>query len=81
MLSLLVPFFKWKGHLLNPKFYRGIKFLEHAFKLYKKILHYGFSPGKGTVDAAFVIRRLSGKCTTKNKMLFLIFVDLEKALD
>ena len=63
MLSLLVPIFKGKGDPLNPNSYRGIK-LEHAIKLYKKILdghlhkvvnidkmQYGFIPGRGTVDA------------------------------
>ena len=38
MLSSLVPMFKWKGDPFNPKSYRGIKLLEQAFKLYKKIL-------------------------------------------
>ena len=52
------------GDPLNPNFYRGIKLLEHAFKLYEKGLdghlrevvdidkmQYGFMPGSGTVDA------------------------------
>ena len=39
MLSLLVLIFKGKGDPLNPNSYRGIKLLEHAFKLYKKFLH------------------------------------------
>ena len=33
MLSSLVPIFKGKGDPLNPNSYRGIKLLEHAFKL------------------------------------------------
>ena len=37
MLSFLVPIFKGKGDLLNPNSNRGIKLLEHAFKLYRKI--------------------------------------------
>ena len=66
MLSSLVPIFKGKGDPLNPNCYRGIKLLEHCFKLYKKILdgrlpqvvdideiQYGFMPGRGTVDAVF----------------------------
>ena len=45
--------------------------MEHAFKLYEKILderlrelvnidkmQYGFMPGRGTVDAVIVLRRL-----------------------
>ena len=71
MLSLLVPIFTGKGDPLNPNSYRGIKLLEHAFKLYEKILdgclhkvvdidkmQYGFIPGTATVDAVFVLRRL-----------------------
>ena len=66
--------------------------MEHAFKLYEKILdghlrevididkmQYGFMPG--TVDAVFVLRRLMEKFRAKNKKLFFVFVDLEKAFD
>ena len=94
MLSSLVPIFKGKGELLNPNSYRGIKLLEHAFKLYEKILdgrlrevvdidkmQYGFMPGRGTVNAVFVLRRLTEKFRAKNKKLFSVFVDLEKAFD
>ena len=94
MLSSLVPIFRGKGVPLNPNSYRGIKSLEPAFKLYGKVLdghlrevvdidkmQYGFMKGRGTVDAVFVLRRLSEKFKTKNKKLFFIFVDLEKAFD
>ena len=37
MLSSLVPIFKGKGDPLNPNSCRGIKLLEHAFKLYEKV--------------------------------------------
>ena len=60
MLSSLVPVFK--GNPLNPNYYRGIKLLEHAFKLFMvsdrhfsevvdidKML-YGFMPGRVTAD-------------------------------
>ena len=93
MLSSLVLIFKGKGDPLNPNSYRGIKLLEHAFKLYEVLdgclhevvdidkMQYGFMPGRGTVDAVFVLRRLSEKFKAKNKKLFFIFVDLEKAFD
>ena len=87
MLSSLVPIFN-----SNP--YRRIKLLEYAFKLYEKVLdvrlrevagidkmQYGFMQGRGTVDAVFVLRRLSEKFRAKNKKLFFIFVDLEKTFD
>ena len=40
----------------------------------------GFMPGRGTVDAVFVLRRLTEKFSAKNK-LFFVFLDLEKAAD
>ena len=42
-------------------------------------MQFGFLPGRGTVDAVFVLRRPSEKFKDKNKILFFIFVDLEKA--
>ena len=68
--------------------------MEHAFKHYEKVLdgrlckvadidkmQYGFMPGRVTVDAVFVLRRLSEKFRAKNKKFFFIFDDLEKAFD
>ena len=43
-------------------------------------MQYEFIPGRGTVDAVFVLRRLSEKFRAKNK-LFFVFVDLEKVSD
>ena len=64
MLSSLVPIFKVRWDPLNPNSYKGIKLLEHAFKLYEKILdgrlrevvdidkmQFGFMPGRGIVSA------------------------------
>ena len=92
MLSLLVPIFKWKGDPLNTRSYRGIKLLQNAFKLQEVLdgrlrevvdidkMQYGFMPRRGIIDAVFVLRRLE-KFKAKNKKLFFIFVDLEKAFD
>ena len=41
----------------------------------------GFMPGRGTVDAVFVLKRPSEKFRVKNKKLLFIFVDLEKGFD
>ena len=94
MLSLLVAIFKGKGDPLNSNSYREIKLLDHAFELYEKVLdghvyevvdldkmQYGFMSWRGTVDAVFVLRRLKETFRAKNKKLFFIFVDLEKAFD
>ena len=93
MLSVLVPIFKGKGDPLNPNSYRGIKLFEHAFKRYKILdgcfcevvdidkMQHGFIPRRGTVDAVFVLRRLTEKFIAKKKNLFFVFVGLEKAFD
>ena len=94
MFRTLVPIFKGKGDPLNPNTYRVIKFLKHTFKLYEKILdghlcevvgidkmEYWLIPGRETVDAVFVLSSLTEKFRTKNKKLFFVFVDLEKAFD
>ena len=67
--------------------------LEHGMKMFEKILErrlrklitvknmqFGFSPGKGTTNAVFIIR-LQEKHLEVHKDLFLTFVDLEKAYD
>ena len=41
----------------------------------------GFVPGRGTTDAIFVVRQLQEKYLAVNKMLYMAFVDLEKAFD
>ena len=42
---------------------------------------YGFMLGRGTLDAVFVLMRLTENFRVKNQNLLLIFVDLEKAFD
>ena len=93
MLSSLVPIFKGEGDPLNPNSYRGIKLLEHAFKLYEVLdgclrevvdidkMQHRFMQRRGTADALFVLRIISEKFRAKNKKLFFIFVDLEKTFD
>ena len=43
-------------------------------------MQFGFSPGKGTTDAMFVIRQAQEKRLEKNKV-FMAFLDLEKAYE
>ena len=84
MLSSLVPIFKGKGYLLNPNSYRGIKLLEHAFKLSEVLdghlhevagtdkMQYGFMPERGTVDVVLVLWRLIENFRAKTKKIFYI---------
>ena len=92
--STMTTLYKGKGDPLSCGAYRGIKLLEHGLKVFDRILdcrirnivnidksQFGFMPGRGTVDAVFVVRQLQEKYLGKMKKLYLGFVDLEKAFD
>jgi hypothetical protein len=92
--SVLVPVYKGKGDPLECGSYRAIKLLEHAMKVVERVLEwrvreqinidemqFGFTPGKGTTDAIFVVRQVQEKYLGKKKNLYYAFVDLEKAFD
>ena len=92
--SWVVTVYKGKGDALDCGSYRGIKLLEHAMKVFERVIEkrvraivkldemqFGFSPGKGTIDAIFIVRQLQEKYLSKNKELWMAFVDLEKAFD
>ena len=62
--------------------YRGVKLLEHAMKIVERVLEkriqrivevdemqFGFMPGKGTIDAVFILRRLQEEYRAKGKKL------------
>ena len=44
-------------------------------------MQFGFIPGKGTVDALFILRRMQEEYREKDKKMYMCFVDLEKAFD
>ena len=44
-------------------------------------MQFGFSPGKGTADAIFMIRQVHEKMLGKNKTVYIEFLDLERACD
>ena len=92
--SSLIPLYKGKGDRLSTNSFRGIKLLEHPFKVLEKLLEtrlrklvtindqqFGFMPGRGTTDAIFVTRQITEKYIAKGKKLHWIFIDLEKAFD
>src|SRR5207244_4086203 len=83
-----------KGDGMECGSYRGIKLLEHAMKVFERVIEarvrdrvkidnmqFGFSPGKGTTDAIFIVRQLKEKYLAKKKDLWMAFIDLEKAFD
>ena len=68
--------------------------LDHVLKVLERVLEarlrktvkiddmqFGFSPGKGTTDAIFIVRQVQEKLLGKQKELWMAFVDLEKAFD
>ena len=92
--STIVPIYKDKGDIQDCNNYRGIKLMSHTLKLYERIIdkrlrqetsisdcQFGFMPGRSTMDAVFAIRQLLEKYLEKEKPLFLVFIDLEKAYD
>ena len=92
--NVIVPIFKGKGDVMSCGSYRGVKLLEHAMKIVEWVLErrmqtlvnlnemqFGFMPGKGTVNAIFIVRRMQEEYQKKDKKLHMCFVDMEKAFD
>ena len=92
--SVIVPIFKGKGDVMSCGSYRAVKLLEHAMKIVERVLErrirtlinlnemqFGFMPGKGTVDAIFIVKRMQEEYQKKDKKLYMCFVDMEKAFD
>ena len=74
--------------------HRGAKLLEHVMKILERVLEkrirclvnmnkvqFGFMPGRGTIDALFILRRMQEEYEDKGKKLYMCFVDLEKAFN
>ena len=71
MLHVVVAIFKGKRDAMSCGAYRRVKLLEHAMKIVEKVLErrlrnmvkvyekqFGFMPGRGMIDAVFILRRL-----------------------
>ena len=89
----MINVYKGKGDALECGSYRGIKLLEHEMKVFESVMEarlrqilkiddmqFGFTPGKGTTDAVFILRQLQEKYLIKKRDLWMAFVDLEKAV-
>ena len=44
-------------------------------------MQFGFMPGKGTVNAIFIVRRMQEKYQKNDKKLYMCFADMEKAFN
>ena len=93
-ISKVVPIYKKKGKVMDCASYRGVKLLKHGMKVVKRLLEkrlrrlvkvdqmqFGFMPGRSTVDAIFIFRKMQESYLEKNRKLFICFVDLKKAFD
>ncbi len=79
-LSYIINCYKGKGDALERGNYRGLKLLDHVMKVTERVLdrlirdrvhiddmQFGFMPGRGTIDAIFLVRQLQEKYICKNK--------------
>ena len=85
-LSVVLPIFKGKGDAMSCGAHGGrggVKLLEHAMKIEEKVverrlrgmvkveeMQFGFMPGKGTIDAVFILRRFQEEYLDKEKNLY-----------
>ena len=86
--------YKGKGDALECGSYRGIKLLDQVMKILERVLEkrirdrvtldemqFGFRPGRGTIDAIFIVQQMQERFLAKKKELWMAFVYLEKAFD
>ncbi|RZB81212.1 LINE-1 retrotransposable element ORF2 protein isoform B [Glycine soja] len=92
--NTLVPIYKNKGDIQNCANYRGIKLMSHTMKLWERVIEqrlrketqvtenqFGFMPGRSTMEAIYLLRRVMEQYRMDQQDLHLIFIDLEKAYD
>ncbi|KAH1263123.1 putative serine/threonine-protein kinase abkB [Glycine max] len=86
--------YKNKGDIQNCANYRGIKLMSHTMKLWERVIErrlrketqvtenqFGFMPGRSTMEAIYLLRRVMEQYRMAQQDLHLIFIDLEKAYD
>ena len=92
--STLVPLYKNKGDIQDCSNYRGIKLISHTMKLWERVIEYclrehakiaenqfGFMPGRSTMEAIHILRKLIERFRVAKKGLHMDFIDLEKTYD
>ena len=96
LLAVIIALFKNKGSVYDCENYRGISLLAIPSKVYSRIvigrvglvtddrvldLQGAFAQGRGCADQIFVMRLIVEKYLEKDKRVYAVFVDLEKAYD
>ena len=73
----------WVLILLEPAMKAVAMVLEESLRKIAAIddMQFGIKPGKGTIDAVFILRRIQEEYIANWKKLHMCFVDQEKAFD
>ena len=92
--STLIPIYKNKGDIQNCGNYRGIKFMSHTMKLWERVIkhrlrkethisknQFDFMPGRSTTEAIYLVRNLMEKYWSRERDLYMVFINLEKVYD
>ena len=93
--AIIVPIHK-KGSRLECTNYRGISLLSVVGEVFARVLNDrvkgltvgsvmdeqgGFRSGRGCLDQIFAVKQVIEKMIEKDKVMFMVFIDLEKAYD
>jgi len=93
-VSTVIPLYKNKIDIQDCNNYRGIKLLSHIMKLWERVIErrvrkgimitenqFGFMPGRSTIEAIYLLRRLMGLYRDRKVDLHMVFIDLKKTYD
>ena len=91
--GVVVPTFKGKNDVKSCGSCRGVKLLEHAMRIVERLLErrirslvtlnkmqFGSMPGKGTVDAIFIVRRMQEEYQKRTRSCICVLLTRRKLL-